>query len=205
MLGGTAASSLHLPDRVFDTVLPEDERSSREELFGIATKYFDAVSRTLDYHEVPWGPECERIELGPSPSTPRSAPAAGRQITVALLHRVPVGVGNGNEPLARGSLGRRNRLAEIWPGTGNRVGRSETGASHERLRLGDPPVEHLQADRHHDRLVVLLENADPDRIAAGRVEHIDVEVAAPVRRGPQTFVAEFERHQVLGEVDVARH
>jgi len=64
MLGGTAASSLHLPDRVFDTVLPEDERSSREELFGIATKYFDAVSRTLDYHEVPWGPECERIELG---------------------------------------------------------------------------------------------------------------------------------------------
>ena len=28
------------------------------------TKYFDAVSRVLDYHEVPWGPECERIELG---------------------------------------------------------------------------------------------------------------------------------------------
>jgi hypothetical protein len=45
MLGGTSAASLHLPDRVFDTVLPEDERSSREELFGIATKYFDAVSR----------------------------------------------------------------------------------------------------------------------------------------------------------------
>jgi hypothetical protein len=64
MLGGTAASSLHLPDRVFDTVLPEDERSSREELFAIAGKYFDAVSRVLDYHQVPWGPECERIELG---------------------------------------------------------------------------------------------------------------------------------------------
>lgn len=64
MLGGTAASSLHLPERVFDTLLPEEERSSRDQLFAIANKYFDAVSRTLDYHEVPWHPECERIELG---------------------------------------------------------------------------------------------------------------------------------------------
>jgi len=64
MLGGTAASSLHLPERVFDTVLPADERTSREDLFAIANKYFDVVSRVIDYHEVPWHPECERIELG---------------------------------------------------------------------------------------------------------------------------------------------
>jgi len=64
MLGGTAASSLHLPERLFDTVLPADERSTREELFAIANKYFDVVSRTIDYHDVPWHPECERVELG---------------------------------------------------------------------------------------------------------------------------------------------
>ena len=64
MLGGTAASSLHLPERLFDSVLPADERSTREELFAIANKYFDVVSRTVDYHDVPWHPECERIELG---------------------------------------------------------------------------------------------------------------------------------------------
>ncbi len=64
MLGGTAASSLHLPERLFDTQIPVDERSSREELFAIANKYFDVVSGTLNYHEVPWHPECQRIELG---------------------------------------------------------------------------------------------------------------------------------------------
>jgi hypothetical protein len=64
MLGGTTASSLHLPERLFDVEIPADERSSREELFAIANKYFDVVSRVVDYHDVPWHPECERIELG---------------------------------------------------------------------------------------------------------------------------------------------
>ena len=64
MLGGTPASSLHLPERVFDAEIPVDERSSRDELFAIANKYFDVVSRIVDYHEVPWHPECQRIELG---------------------------------------------------------------------------------------------------------------------------------------------
>ncbi len=64
VLGGTAASSLHLPERLFDTEIPVDERASRDELFTIAGKYFDAVSKTVDYHDVPWHPECQRIELG---------------------------------------------------------------------------------------------------------------------------------------------
>lgn len=63
-LGGIPASSLILPDRIFDTVLPEDERVSREELFHIADLYFDAVSQRIDYHDVPWHPECTRKELG---------------------------------------------------------------------------------------------------------------------------------------------
>lgn len=61
---GADPSSLHLPDRIFDTVLPEDERSSRADLFRIANMYFDAVSHRIDYHKVPWHPECERVELG---------------------------------------------------------------------------------------------------------------------------------------------
>jgi hypothetical protein len=61
---GADAATLSLPDRVFDTVLPVAERSSRAQLFDIANKYFDAVAQKLDYHKVPWHPECQRIELG---------------------------------------------------------------------------------------------------------------------------------------------
>jgi hypothetical protein len=63
-LGNTTASALSLPDRLFDTYLPPDERVSREQLMNIANQYFEAVSHDVDYHAVPWHPECERIELG---------------------------------------------------------------------------------------------------------------------------------------------
>jgi hypothetical protein len=53
-----------LPDRIFDAWLPQPERVSRQQLFDIANKYFDAVSHKIDYHDVPWHPECQRIELG---------------------------------------------------------------------------------------------------------------------------------------------
>lgn len=62
--GTTAASTLSLPDRIFDTYLQPSERVSREQLMDIANQYFDAVSQSVDYHAVPWHPECERIELG---------------------------------------------------------------------------------------------------------------------------------------------
>ncbi len=61
---GADPASLHLPDRIFDTLLPAGERSSREQLFKIADKYFDAVSHKLDYRQAPWHPECQRVELG---------------------------------------------------------------------------------------------------------------------------------------------
>jgi hypothetical protein len=63
-LGGTPASSLHLPDRIWDTVLPADERVDRKRLFELADMYFSAVSHQIDYHDVPWHPECQRLELG---------------------------------------------------------------------------------------------------------------------------------------------
>ena len=61
---GASPSSLSLPDRIFDAWLPQPERVSRQQLFDIANKYFDAVSHKIDYHDVPWHPECQRIELG---------------------------------------------------------------------------------------------------------------------------------------------
>jgi hypothetical protein len=63
-LGGTAASSLDLPHSIYDTYLPLAERSPRAQLFAIADKYFDAVTGAINYHDVPWHPECQRIELG---------------------------------------------------------------------------------------------------------------------------------------------
>lgn len=61
---GADPATLTLPDRIFDVWLPPSERVSRDELFAIANKYFDAVSHRIDYHDVPWHPECQRIELG---------------------------------------------------------------------------------------------------------------------------------------------
>ena len=63
-LRGFSASNLKLADRIFDTVLPEDERLSRQELIATANKYFDVVSGAINYHDVPWHPECHRVELG---------------------------------------------------------------------------------------------------------------------------------------------
>ena len=61
---GADPATLTLPDRIYDTLLPADERSTRKELFAIADKYFSAVSHQVDYHDVPWHPECQRVEIG---------------------------------------------------------------------------------------------------------------------------------------------
>ena len=61
---GAEPSSLTLADRIFDTVLPTAERSTRQQLFHIADQYFSAVSHQVDYHDVPWHPECQRVEIG---------------------------------------------------------------------------------------------------------------------------------------------
>jgi hypothetical protein len=62
MLRGTPASKLTQADRIYDAVLPPGEQVSRAELVATANKYFDVVSGTLDYHDVPWHPECSRLE-----------------------------------------------------------------------------------------------------------------------------------------------
>jgi hypothetical protein len=65
---GTPASSLRIPDRMWDTIVPEEQRSTPEQLQQIADDYFNAVSGTIPWHQAPFHPECNRYELG-SPTT----------------------------------------------------------------------------------------------------------------------------------------
>jgi hypothetical protein len=62
--GAANVRNLHQADRIWDTVVPESERSTREELFAIADKYWDSVSKKIDTNQVPWGPACQRLESG---------------------------------------------------------------------------------------------------------------------------------------------
>ncbi len=62
MLRGNPPSKLNQADRIYDAVLPESEQIPRAELIATANKYFDVVSGSLNYHDVPWHPECSRLE-----------------------------------------------------------------------------------------------------------------------------------------------
>ncbi|HEV2702394.1 MAG TPA: hypothetical protein VGV09_12220 [Steroidobacteraceae bacterium] len=62
MLRGNSPSKLNQADRIYDSVLPESEQIPRADLIATANKYFDVVSGTLNYHDVPWHPECSRLE-----------------------------------------------------------------------------------------------------------------------------------------------
>lgn len=62
--GSDAIRNLHAPDRIWDQVIPQSEQSTREELFAVADKYWDSVSKRIDTQEVPWGPACQRLESG---------------------------------------------------------------------------------------------------------------------------------------------
>ena len=92
-LMGTPAASLVEPDRIYDSVLPPDERVGRERLFELADMYFDAVSRRIDYHRVPWHPECQRREIA--------------------MYTV-------NSPLIAGSCGGEFKIPRIWWNVENR-------------------------------------------------------------------------------------
>jgi hypothetical protein len=62
--GADAIRAMHQPDRIWDEVLPESERSTRAQLFSVADKYWDSVSKRIDTKDVPWGPGCQRLESG---------------------------------------------------------------------------------------------------------------------------------------------
>lgn len=61
---GTPAKSMIFPDRIWDIIVPEDQRSTEEELLQIADDYFSTVSGTIPWHKAPFHPEVNRYENG---------------------------------------------------------------------------------------------------------------------------------------------
>jgi hypothetical protein len=83
---GADPSTLTLPDRIYDAVLPAEERSTRAELLHMADLYFDAVSHKVDYHKVPWHPECQRVELGTfTVNAPATAGSCGGEFEIPSM------------------------------------------------------------------------------------------------------------------------
>jgi hypothetical protein len=83
---GADPAGVTTPDRIFDAVEPIGERSTRAQLFALANTYFDAVSRKIDYHDVPWHPECTRLELGMfTVNAPRTAGSCGGEFELASM------------------------------------------------------------------------------------------------------------------------
>lgn len=74
--GADAIRNLHQPDRIWEQVIPQSERSSREELFAVADKYWDSVSKRIDTKDVPWGPACQRLESGTVTSDSANFPSS---------------------------------------------------------------------------------------------------------------------------------
>ena len=55
---------IRLPDLEFEIPIPEEERSTREELIGIVNMYWDALDRQGDWENLPVHPDAQRFENG---------------------------------------------------------------------------------------------------------------------------------------------
>jgi len=61
---GVSVEKLGAPRKIFSEVIPEAERSSRDELIKIANKYFTGLARNDGKGDYPFTDDCERIENG---------------------------------------------------------------------------------------------------------------------------------------------
>ena len=61
---GTVGADLVAPDRIWEMIIPEEQRSTPEELQQIADDYFSTVSGTIPFHKAPFHPELNRWENG---------------------------------------------------------------------------------------------------------------------------------------------
>lgn len=74
--GDKEIRQMHQADRVWDTVLPESERSTREKMIKAADLYFDGISKRVKPTDVPWHPSCQRVESGMFTTDSNFAPAS---------------------------------------------------------------------------------------------------------------------------------
>jgi hypothetical protein len=61
---GAAVEKMGAPRKIFDKIIPEAERPSRDELIIIANKYFTGLARNDGKGDYPFTDDCERIENG---------------------------------------------------------------------------------------------------------------------------------------------
>ena len=61
---GTVGVDLMSPDRIWELIVPEEQRSTPEELKQIADDYFSTVSGAIPFHKAPFHPELNRWENG---------------------------------------------------------------------------------------------------------------------------------------------
>jgi hypothetical protein len=66
------------PTPAFRYVLPEDERTSREEMIAIVDNYWDAVERNGDPFSVPFHPDMQRNESGTITTNTKNFPNSSR-------------------------------------------------------------------------------------------------------------------------------
>ena len=55
---------IHLPDLEFEMIVPEEERSTREELVNLVNTYWDCTAKKLPWNALPAHPDAQRIENG---------------------------------------------------------------------------------------------------------------------------------------------
>lgn len=87
VFGTQAVREMKLADRIWDAVLPESERVSRDELMKSADQYFDVISKRVDTKSVPWHPECQRVEIGVfTTNSNLLAPTCGAAMKLPTFH-----------------------------------------------------------------------------------------------------------------------
>jgi hypothetical protein len=64
LVPGVSASMLDMPDRIWDALIPENQRMTPQALQQAANAYWDTVAGTLPWPQAPFHPECNRIENG---------------------------------------------------------------------------------------------------------------------------------------------
>ncbi len=74
---GTNVEAMGAPHPIFNEIIPEDERMSREDLVAVTNHYFEAMQRNDGQGYYPFTDDCLRHENGSISAGPQGAPGVG--------------------------------------------------------------------------------------------------------------------------------
>jgi hypothetical protein len=142
---GCPASSLTIPDRIWDIMVPEEQRSTADELKHIADDYFSTISGTIPWNKAPVHPECNRYELG-FPTT--NAAFLPGSVTTSLLNPLLKGltVTNRRFYVVDTILGVVGAIAKFTPPErGPGEGGAIAAVVFEEFKIQDGLIRHVEA------------------------------------------------------------